>query len=91
MRRFFIVVCITSFIFLAITMLTAQVNLPSCGNNIYGFPLTFYEVYGGKRTYYPPNYFSSLNLIINVSVAFVCSLISLFVLDKLKLYFLKNI
>lgn len=59
----------TALVFFGLTILTASIEAPSDGNNSFGFPFTFYRVYGGKRTYYHPDDFSALTLLLDVFAA----------------------
>lgn len=69
MKKIILILVWTALLFLGLTIVTASIEAPSDGNNSFGFPFTFYRVYGGKRTYYHPDDFSILTLLLDVLCA----------------------
>lgn len=84
MKNILIVSGWTIGLFVGLTLLTAEIGAPSDGNNTFGFPLTFFKEYGGRRTYYPPNEFSVLNVVLDLLGVFLVVLIVRTVFSKLK-------
>jgi hypothetical protein len=78
LKKYLTLCILTIIIFTVLTILTAKIQIPSDGNDSYGFPFEFYKIYGGKRDYYPPNEFSIIKMTIDIIVAgFISSFIIL--------------
>ena len=82
-----LVICVSTILLLGgLTMFTAKIETPFDGNDTYGFPLTFYKVYGGKRDIISPNEFSIMKLVIDVIIALSISVICVTLFIKLYNY-----
>ncbi len=66
MKRILLILSFTVLLFVVLTLFTASIEIPFDGNNNFGFPFRFYKIYGGKRSFYPPNEFSVVMLLIDV-------------------------
>jgi hypothetical protein len=69
MKKYIALCVLTIIVFGTLTLLTAKIETAFDGNDNYGFPFEFYKIYGGKRTYYPPNEFSIIKLTIDIIIA----------------------
>ena len=67
-----------------LTISTVKIETPFDGNDTYGFPLEFYKIYGGKRTYYPPNEFSIIKLTIDIITAAFISFVIMTIIKKIR-------
>lgn len=84
MKRILSIIGWTTLLFVVLTILTLKIESPSDGNDTFGFPFTFYKIFGGKRTYYSPNDFFILFLLLDIFTAYVIVLISRTLFAKLK-------
>jgi len=71
-------------LFVVLTAVTASIETPFDGNDNFGFPFRFYTIYGGKRSFYPPNEFSAFMLLIDVALVYLAVWLSNVVLVKMK-------
>ena len=76
MKKTLIVFGLATILFAGLTLLTAKIETPFDGNNTFGFPFLFFREYGGKRTYYPPNEFSILNVLFD----FLCAILAILII-----------
>lgn len=74
----------TVLLFVILTVVTASIETPFDGNDNFGFPVRFYKIYGGKRSFYPPNEFSAVMLLIDVVFVYLAVWLSNVVLLKFK-------
>lgn len=89
MKRILSILGWTMLVFVVLTVLTAKIESPSDGNNTFGFPLTFFKEYGGKRSYLLPNEFSVWKLLFDISCSVLMVLISGPIFKRLKTRFRK--
>jgi hypothetical protein len=85
MKKYWTLFTLTVIIFATITISTAKIETPSDGNDTYGFPLTFLEIYGGKRDYYPDNDFSFLTFGFDILTTLIITIIGWRIYTKQKL------
>ncbi|RQO66096.1 hypothetical protein DBR43_28070 [Pedobacter sp. KBW06] len=76
LKKNLIVFGLAMILFAGMTLFTAKIETPFDGNNTFGFPFLFFKEYGGKRTYYPPNEFSILNLLLDI----LCSVLTILII-----------
>jgi len=74
--RTFSVMLFACIIFIILTIVTSSLKSPSDGNDLFGFPLTFYTYLGGKKIIEPEsriimNYY---NLLVDIGFVIVLSL-----------------
>ena len=69
MRRILFIAGFSVLLFVVLTCVTASIETPSDGNDTFGFPFRFYKIYGGKRSFYPPNEFSVVMMLLDVVIA----------------------
>jgi len=84
MKRILLILSFTVLLFAVLTLATAIIETPFDGNNNFGFPFRFYKIYGGKRSFYPPNEFSVVMLLIDVVFVYLVVWLSNVILVKFK-------
>ena len=84
MKKILLMLSFTVLLFVALTAITAVIETPFDGNDNFGFPFRFYQIYGGKRSFYPPNEFSVFLLLIDVMFVYLAVWLSNVVLAKFK-------
>lgn len=70
MKRILCIAGLTFLLFVVLTWVTSSIETPFDGNDEFGFPFRFYKIYGGKRSFYPPNEFSVVMVLLDF--VFVC-------------------
>lgn len=76
MKRVFRTSIPTILLFAVITILTAKIEHPMDGNNVYGFPLAFYTEYSMEARVMTPPDFNFLNLLIDLAPVIVLSIVT---------------
>ncbi|SFC51689.1 hypothetical protein SAMN05216297_10197 [Flavobacterium phragmitis] len=80
MKKLIVLFLLTILIFTVLTFSTASLQMKVDGNDMYGFPASFYVLYGGMMTPSPTvemTSFHFLNLVLDIAVAFILAVIVL--------------
>lgn len=84
MKRILCIAALTFLLFVVLTWVTSSIETPFDGNDEFGFPFRFYKIYGGKRSFYPPNEFSVVMVLLDFVFVYLAVWLSNAALIKLK-------
>ncbi|MFD2942157.1 hypothetical protein [Flavobacterium notoginsengisoli] len=93
MKKFIVIILLTIIIFTILTFSTASLEMKVDGNDMYGFPASFYVLYGGMVAPTPTSEMTNfvfLNLVLDIAVAFILAVIVLMFYQKVTKKFVKK-